>query len=240
MAIMDCMAVFEAKHIGVRYMRGGKPFAPFSDVSFSLEGGRIYDLTGPSGSGKSTLLNACALMVPRTEGEMLLDGASFEGMKPNEWRRQVCLVPQSASLVPGTVRDNLLFPWTLKVNAGSPRPTDGELAELLNKAALDGVELDHSAAQLSGGQQARVALLRAFATRPRVMLLDEVEAALDDESALAVSRLTRCVLAKDAACLRIRHRADDGYAYGTFTLADGVISYEQNPAKPTNEPVSGL
>lgn len=240
MAIMVCMTVFEAKHIGVRYMRGGKPFAPFSDVSFSLEGGRIYDLTGPSGSGKSTLLNACALMVPRTDGGMWLDGESFEGMKPNEWRRQVCLVPQSASLVPGSVRDNLLFPWTLKVNAGSPHPTDEELAELLKKAALDGVELDHSAAQLSGGQQARVALLRAFVTRPRVLLLDEVEAALDDESATAVSRLTRCMLAQDTACLRIRHRADDGYAHGTFTLADGVISYEQNPAKPTNEPVGHL
>lgn len=231
------MAVFEAKHIGVQYMRGGKPFAPFEDVSFSLEGGRIYDLTGPSGSGKSTLLNACALMIPRTGGGMWLDGESFEGVKPNEWRRQVCLVPQSASLVPGSVRDNLLFPWTLKVNAGSPRPTDGELTELLNKAALDGVSLDHSAAQLSGGQQARVALLRAFVTRPRVMLLDEVEAALDDESAAAVSSLTRCVLARDTACLRIRHRADDGYAYGKFVLEDGVISYERNPAKSTNEPV---
>ncbi len=234
------MVVFEAEHIGVQYLRGGKSFVPFSDVSFSLEGGRIYDLAGPSGSGKSTLLSACALMIPRTGGEMRLDGVSFKSMRPDEWRRQVCLVPQSVSLVPGTVRDNLLFPWTLKVNAQSSRPTDEDLTELLKKAALDGVELGHSAVQLSGGQQARVALLRVFATHPRVMLLDEVEAALDDESATAVSRLTRCMLTKDTACLRIRHRVDDGYAYGKLVLDDGVITYKQNPPTATNMPVSDL
>ena len=75
-------------------------------------------------------------------------------------RRRVCLVPQAASLVPGTVRDNLLFPWTLKVNAGSPKPDDDVLNEMLSLAMLDGVTLDHAAAQLSGGQLARVALLR--------------------------------------------------------------------------------
>ena len=55
------MTVFEAQHIGVQYQRNGEPFAPFSDVSLALEGGRMYNLTGPSGSGKSTLLAACAL-----------------------------------------------------------------------------------------------------------------------------------------------------------------------------------
>ena len=198
----------------------------------------MYNLTGPSGSGKSTLLNACALMLPRSGGTLALEGVPVDRFKPTEWRRRVCLVPQAASLVPGTVRDNLLFPWTLKVNAGSPKPDDDVLNEMLSLAMLDGVTLDHAAAQLSGGQLARVALLRAFATRPTVLLLDEVEAALDEESAVAVSRLTRAMLAAGAACLRIRHRAEDGYAYGVFTLADGKMTYHQNEITADNAPAT--
>ena len=225
------MALFEVEHIGARYHRNGEPFVPFSDVSFSLEAGCLYNLTGPSGSGKSTLLNACALMIPRSGGTLSLAGAA-------QWRRRVCLVPQASALVPGTVRDNLLFPWTLKVNAGTPPPSDEVLRALLSLAMLDGVGLDHAAAQLSGGQQARVALLRAFTTRPTVMLLDEVEAALDEQSAVAVSRLTRALLTSGTTCLRIRHRAEDGYAYGVFTLDGGTMSYQQNPLTADNAPVT--
>lgn len=232
------MALFEVEHIGVRYHRNGEPFVPFSDVSFSLEAGCLYNLTGPSGSGKSTLLNACALMIPRSGGALSLAGVPCRQFRPAQWRRRVCLVPQASALVPGTVRDNLLFPWTLKVNAGTPPPSDEVLRALLSLAMLDGVGLDHAAAQLSGGQQARVALLRAFTTRPTVMLLDEVEAALDEQSAVAVSRLTRALLTSGTTCLRIRHRAEDGYAYGVFTLDGGTMSYQQNPLTADNAPVT--
>ena len=232
------MTLFEAEHIGVEFRRNGRPFVPFADVSFSLEAGCLYNLTGPSGSGKSTLLNACALMLPRSGGTLALEGVPVDRFKPTEWRRRVCLVPQAASLVPGTVRDNLLFPWTLKVNAGLPKPDDEVLNGMLSLAMLDGITLDHAATQLSGGQLARVALLRAFATRPAVLLLDEVEAALDEESAVAVSRLTRAMLAGGATCLRIRHRAEDGYAYGAFTLADGKMTYHQNEITADNAPAA--
>ena len=66
---------------------------------------------------------------------------------------------------------------------------------------------------------------RSNATRPRVLLLDEVDAALDDDSALAVGRLTRSLVDERVTCLRIRHRASDGFASGTFTLADGALSF---------------
>lgn len=111
------------------------------------------------------------------------------------------------------------------MNAGAKPPSDAELVALLEKAELGDVPLDRDAAQLSGGQRARVAVLRAFATSPQVLLLDEVDAALDDESALAVGRLTRELVHGETACLRIRHRQADGLADGTFTLADGRLSY---------------
>ena len=205
------MSLFQAEDITASYLRAGVRTTLLSGASFSLEAGGVYDLVGPSGSGKSTLLRVCARMLarrPRTAP-----------------RRRVFLVPQQPALVGGTVRDNLLLPWTLSVNAGSAPPADGDLERLLEAADLHDVELGRNAAQLSGGQAARVALLRAFATRPRVLLLDEVDAALDDESARAVGRLTKSLVDDRMACLRIRHRAADGVACGTFSLRDGALSY---------------
>lgn len=222
------MALFEAEHIGVAYPRDGATVPLLADVSFALDVGRIYDLVGPSGAGKSTLLRACALMLGRTAGELQLEGRSSSEFRPVEWRRRVCLVPQKPSLVNGTVRSNLLLPWTLKVRAGEAPPSDDVLAELLDRAELADVGPDRDVSQLSGGQQARVALLRAFATRPTVLLLDEVDAALDNDSACAIGRLTRRLVDEHTACLRIRHRAADGFAFGTFSLKGGVLSYGEN------------
>ena len=225
------MSLFRVEHIALSCRRGGEAVPLLRDVSFALEAGSVYDLVGPSGAGKSTLLRACALMMARDSGELYLDERPASGFKPAEWRRQVCLVPQQAALVAGTVRDNLLLPWKLKVNAGTRPPSDEELARLLDAAELADVSLSRDASQLSGGQAARVALLRAFATRPRVLLLDEVDAALDDDSSLAVGHLTRSLVDERTACLRIRHRASDGFASGTFTLADGALSFAPAPAE---------
>ena len=219
------MSLFQAEDIAVSYLRAGVRTTLLSGASFSLEAGGVYDLVGPSGSGKSTLLRVCARMLARDGGELFLDGAPSSSFEPVQWRRRVCLVPQQPALVGGTVRDNLLLPWRLKVRAGEAPPADDALRELLRYAELDDVGLDRDVSQLSGGQQARVALLRAFATRPAVLLLDEVDAALDDESARAVGRLTKSLVDDRMACLRIRHRAADGVACGTFSLRDGALSY---------------
>ncbi len=221
----EVMALFEAEHLKTRYLSHGKPFSPFEDVSFFLEAGGVYDLTGPSGSGKTTLLRVCARLLPKTAGTLRLNGQDSDGMSPVAWRRQVCLVPQQSVLVPGTVGDNLRLPWTLKVNAGITPPADEELQALLDAVDLNEVSCHTDASQLSGGQQARVALLRAFVTHPKVLLLDEVDAGLDDESAKAVGLLCRSVAQKEgSAVLRIRHRPPDGFATATFVLAQGVMS----------------
>lgn len=223
------MGLFEARGLSVAYGAADDPgVAPMrlDAVSFSLERGRIYDLTGPSGAGKSMLIRACAQMMAVEGGCLLLDGVASDAMAVQEWRRRVCLVPQHASLVAGTVRDNLLLPWTLKVNRSRPLPTDGELRALLDAALLD-VSLDRDGAKLSGGQAARVALLRVFAAKPEVLLLDEVDAALDDASAQAVGALTAEVVGQEATCLRIRHRSPDGRAFGTFHLEGGCLSYAE-------------
>lgn len=230
------MALFEVENMSVSYMREGHLLYPVKDASFSLEAGCIYDLTGPSGAGKSTLLSACSLMIGRESGKMRLKGVSSSCYSPEQWRRRVCLVPQQAVMFPGTIRDNLLFPWRLSINDRTSTPNDETLRSMLRLALLDDVTLDTNASQLSGGQKARVALLRSLATNPSVLLLDEVEAALDDEAAAAVGEMIRSMVDDRTTCLRIRHRAQDGYAYGEFSLHDGNLSYEQNALTSLNAP----
>lgn len=203
-------------------------------VSFSLEAGDICDLTGPSGNGKSMLFRALALMMERQRGVMRLNGKPDANFAPTRWRRHVCLVPQQVALRPGTVRENLLVPWTLKVNAGTRPPSDGELTAMLEGALLD-VGLDHNCAKLSGGQAARVALIRSLITRPEVLLLDEVDAALDDDAAKAVAGLIAGAAREGAACMRIRHRQPDGLASETFRLEAGRLEKVRGAASEGGE-----
>lgn len=218
------MCLFKSKDIAASYTRDATEVELFSQVSFELTEGSISDLIGPSGSGKSTLLRVLALMLDATSGTLSLKGKESTQYHPTSWRCEVCLVPQTPSLIPGTVADNLLLPWKFKVRRGGTPPDTRTLEQLLKKAGLEDIELSRDASQLSGGQAARVALLRAFAAKPKVLLLDEVDAALDDESAEMIGSLTNEMAQEGAACLRIRHRQSDGFASQTFTLQEGRLT----------------
>lgn len=221
--------LFEARKLTVSYE--GAPFvtrpsAKVEEADISLDAGDICDLVGPSGSGKSMLFRAMALMMERQGGELFLDGRPDAGFSPTQWRRRVCLVPQQAALVPGSIRDNLLVPWKLKVNEDRTPPSDGELEAMLEAALLD-VGLDRNASKLSGGQAARVALVRSLATRPKVLLLDEVDSALDDAASRAVGTLICRVVEEGAACIRIRHRPPDGLASKVLKLENGKVRRDE-------------
>ena len=115
------MSLFRAEHIALSYRRGGEAVPLLRGASFALEAGAICDLVGPSGAGKSTLLRACALMMARDSGELYLDGRPSSGFKPAAWRRQVCLVPQQASLVAGLVSWKLELGQTRRIAVSSVR-----------------------------------------------------------------------------------------------------------------------
>ena len=219
------MSLFDAQDITISHRRDGQPLRLIEHACLTLEAGSIYDLTGPSGCGKSTLLRGLARLIDLDSGTMLLEGTPHTSFSPVQWRVQVCLVPQKPSLVPGTVQDNLLLPWSLKVRSNQTAPHEAALRQMLDQAALEDVELDRDVSQLSGGQAARIALVRAFLTDARVLLLDEVDAALDEASSHAVSLLTRQVVGQDRACLRIRHRQPDGLARGVFAIAEGALTH---------------
>lgn len=200
------------------------PHVVLERVSLGLEAGEIVDVRGPSGSGKTTLLRALARLLPDAVGTLTLAGRPAAEYAPAEWRSRVTLLPQTAAMRPGTVRENLLLPWDLKVRSAGHPPPDGALEQALHDVGLAEIALGRDASRLSVGQAARVALLRAVLTRPDVLLLDEPDANLDDESSAQVSTMTGRFAAEGGAILRVRHQRGDVAAARTLRLMGGHLT----------------
>jgi ABC-type multidrug transport system ATPase subunit len=153
------------------------------DVSLLVPGGVVTALLGPSGAGKSTLLRCLNRLVAADRGDVLLNGQDITELEPRELRRRVGLVAQLPVMLPGTVRENVLY--------AIDDPGAGREIDALRSAGLDEGFADRAARELSGGERARVALARALARDPEVLLLDEPTAALDRETAARVGATLR-------------------------------------------------
>jgi sulfate transport system ATP-binding protein len=150
-------------------------FVALDDVSLEVEGGSLTALLGPSGSGKSTLLRIVAGLEWPDTGEVILSGRDATALTPQ--KRNVGFVFQHyAAFKHMTVRDNVAFGLTVRKR---PRAEIRErVDELLRLVQLQGFA-NRYPSQLSGGQRQRMALARALAPEPRVLLLDEPFGALD-------------------------------------------------------------
>src|SRR5215208_3337263 len=150
-------------------------FTALEDVSVEIPSGSLTALLGPSGSGKSTLLRVVAGLERPDAGSVELDGRDATGLPPQ--RRGVRFVFQHyAAFKHMTVHDNVAF--GLKIRKREKAEIDQRVRELLALVHLDGLA-ERYPSQLSGGQRQRMALARALAVEPRVLLLDEPFGALD-------------------------------------------------------------
>ncbi|HEY6963134.1 MAG TPA: TOBE-like domain-containing protein [Gaiellaceae bacterium] len=150
-------------------------FLALDDVSIDVDGGSLTALLGPSGSGKSTLLRVIAGLEAPDGGEIRLAGTDATALAPQ--KRGVGFVFQHyAAFKHMTVRDNVAF--GLKIRKRPKREIDARVDELLELVQLQGFGRRYPA-QLSGGQRQRMALARALAPEPKVLLLDEPFGALD-------------------------------------------------------------
>jgi putative spermidine/putrescine transport system ATP-binding protein len=159
----------------VRVHLGGKEI--LCGVSLDIQPGEFLTLLGPSGSGKTTTLNVIAGLVGNTGGSVRFNGQSVDKRPSHD--RDIGLVFQSYALFPHmTVGDNVSFPLrTRKVPKGERGPIVERMLDLVQLPGTAGRKVS----SLSGGQQQRIALARALAPSPSVLLLDEPMAALDKQ-----------------------------------------------------------
>ncbi|MCP3664325.1 MAG: amino acid ABC transporter ATP-binding protein [Gammaproteobacteria bacterium] len=151
-------------------------------VDIEIDKGEVVVIIGPSGSGKSTLLRSLNLLEDIDAGEIIIDGVSLTSRKTNinSVREDVGMVFQQFNLFPHMTSLQNITISPLKVRGLSSKEADERARGLLNRVGL-GDRAESYPSQLSGGQQQRIAIARALAMHPKVMLFDEPTSALDPE-----------------------------------------------------------
>lgn len=154
------------------------------NLSFSVSPGDRLALIGPSGSGKSTLLRLLNRLSEPTSGAILLEGQDIRQLPVLELRRQVVLMPQEVKLLGMTAREAIAYPLRLRgLSASAIRQHCGEWTEWLR---IPEEWLERTELQLSVGQRQLVAIARTLMSQPKILLLDEPTAALDQQRGLQV------------------------------------------------------
>lgn len=181
-----------AENLEQTYLSAGKPLTVLREVNLSIAPEEFVAIVGPSGSGKTTLLGLLAGLDLPSGGAVRIDGQDLGQLSEDrraELRAQkIGFVFQTFQLIPTlTAIENVLVPMELRAN-GAGRAAHGRAMELLERVGL-GDRVHHYPAQLSGGEQQRVGLARAFASQPKILLADEPTGSLDTETGKTVIAL---------------------------------------------------
>lgn len=201
-------AVLEVRNLARSFEQGGVKIEVLRGVDIRIEKGEIVSLLGPSGSGKSTMLQAVGLLEGGFSGSISIDGeevASLENDARTRIRRDhLGFVYQFHHLLPDfSARENVVIPQLIK--GTTPAAADKRAGELLERLGL-GHRLDHRPSQLSGGEQQRVAVGRALANQPSLVLADEPTGNLDEATAdLVLAEFLNLVREEGSAALIATH-----------------------------------
>jgi putative ABC transport system ATP-binding protein len=218
-------AMLHCRSLSRTYRSGSRDIVVLKNITFSLEPGGFLAILGPSGSGKTTLLGLLAGLDRPSGGEVYLDGQSLGGLNEDQRARlraeKIGFVFQSFQLLPTlTAQENVQVPLELR---GTPNAA-GKARELLGRVGLSGRE-HHYPAQLSGGEQQRVALARGFSIGPKVLFADEPTGNLDASTGATIIDLM-VELNRDlgTTLVLVTHDLDlAARAHRTIRLADGKV-----------------
>ena len=220
---------------------GSESLTILDDISFDIDGGQFVALTGASGSGKSTLLGLIAGLDSPSAGRILIDGEDVTKMSEDDLAtvrsEKIGFIFQSFHLIPSlTAVENIMIP--IEIRGG--RDAKDQALKLLDDVGLS-ERGHHYPHQLSGGEQQRVDIARAFANRPAILLADEPTGNLDSKNGAHIfdlmtdlhrqNNVTLVMVTHDTA---LAARADR-----RVVLADGrVVSDDMNSMPDTSEPAN--
>ncbi len=224
---MSAGAALELRGVRKVFHQGGSELAVLNGIDLALRPGEIVALVGPSGAGKSTLLHIAGLLEQPDGGAILIEGRDCGGLgdqrRTQLRRRALGFVYQFHHLLPEfSALENVMLPQMI---AGVARPAARtKAAALLERVGLGG-RLTHRPARLSGGEQQRVAIVRALANDPQILLADEPTGNLDHNTAAGVlASLIEIVRDSGLAALIATHNLDLAHRLDRIVaLEDGML-----------------
>ncbi len=219
--------MIEFRGIKKVYRMGGHALEALRDVSLNINKGEFVSIMGPSGSGKSTLMNIIGCLDTPTEGEYYLEGRNVAGLTFDQLasvrNRMLGFVFQNFNLLPyATAWENVELP--LLFNGKSAKKRRERITELLKAVGLFDWR-EHRPSELSGGEQQRIALARALANDPPIILADEPTGNLDSHSGEEIMSLLERLWKEGRTIVMVTH--DDRLAARserTIRLFDGQIA----------------
>ena len=186
------------------------PVRAVRQVDLTVRHGEYVAIVGPSGCGKSTLLNMIAGLEPADEGEITIDGETITGRDDN-WlalmrRRRIGFVFQFFNLIDGmSALENVVL--ALMIAGRKRKPAEARARDLIDLLGL-GDKADQYPAELSGGQRQRLAIARALANEPTLVLADEPTGALDSDGGREIVELFRRLHTEGQTIIVVTHSAD--------------------------------
>jgi len=234
MTVADDRPVIQIDNLDRVYVMGGETVHALRDMTFTVESGGYISIMGPSGSGKSTLLNVLGCLDVPTSGRYRLDGQDVTGLNDAALsvvrREHIGFVFQSFNLIGQiSVLENIEVPlfykgWTEK----DSQERAAHLAGLVGLAD----RLRHKPSELSGGQCQRVAVARALANDPRIILADEPTGNLDSGTSAEIMDLLDRLVEEGRTVVLVTHDTEIGSrAARTLHLLDGRLDREQDRRK---------
>src|SRR6202171_6138228 len=212
--------LLDVERVSKRFVTSEGVVSAVDDVTFSIAPGEFVSIIGPSGCGKSTLFNIIGGLVSEYEGRVTVAGDVIHGTHP-----AIGMVFQEESTFPWrTVLDNVAFPLEI---AGVPKQTRLErAAHFVSMVGLAGFERRYPA-ELSGGMRQRVALARTLTSEPRILLMDEAFAALDEQTRLLLGdNILQIQQALEQTTLLITHNLTEA-----VQLSDRVLVMTYRPGR---------
>ncbi len=181
--------ILHLHQVGKVYRSGSRDLKVLDDVSFSVAAGSTLSIVGPSGSGKTTLLGLCAGLDRASSGKVELNGIGLNQLNEDELasvrNRYIGFIFQNFQLMPTlTALENVMVPLELR----GEKNVRNRALDLLDKVGL-AERGHHYPTQLSGGEQQRVSLARAFSNQPQILFADEPTGNLDAETSDKVEKL---------------------------------------------------